>query len=112
MNYKRVELNDIVVYRFEGEFTVFTLDKFEEDLQRELSNGKYKFVFNFEKVDQIDSYGISLLIVAGKQAVTHGYKLAVSGANKRVALTIEVSEIDAVVKMFDTEEEAIAFLSS
>lgn len=99
--------NNIVIISVKGELSIFYIDPFENIVQKNIVEGKYKFIFDFREVTYIDSMGIGLLSIAGNNAAQNGSKIAVIVTNPKVRYTLNISKLNEIIEIVETKEDAI-----
>ena len=77
-----------------------------------LSEGEYtrKVVLNLEKVDYIDSGGVSWLVISHRRFNEAGGKLVIHSAPVVVAEVLKVMSLDRVLNLVDDEPAALALI--
>lgn len=68
------------------------------------------FMLDLTEVDFLSSAGLSVLVTAAQHAQTAGGRLAIVATNRTVLRALEVTGLDTVLTIFDTEGEATDFL--
>ena len=87
-------------------------EKYHAYIKELIAEGHMKYVFNFEKVDWINSTGIGIIMSAYNSIKSAGGTLAICGANKRVSDTYYVLQLDKIFDSFDDCKEAFTSLSN
>lgn len=99
--------NDIVKVKVKGELSIFYIDPFESIVQRNIIEGKTRFIFDLSEVTYIDSMGIGLLSIAANNASQKVERVAVIVTNPKIRYTLNVSRLHDVIHIVETEEEAL-----
>ncbi|MEN2998625.1 MAG: STAS domain-containing protein [Brevinematia bacterium] len=99
--------NDVVKVKVKGELSIFYIDPFESIVQKNIIEGKVRFIFDLTEVTYIDSMGIGLLSIAANNAYQKGEKVAVIVTNPKIRYTLNVSRLHDVIQIVDNEEEAL-----
>jgi len=73
--------------------------------------GRDRVVIDLSGVEYISSVGLRVLMVASKEAKTHGRTLAVCGLQPVVREIFEISRFNLVLKVFATLREALSAVS-
>jgi len=73
--------------------------------------GRDRVVIDLSGVEYISSVGLRVLMVASKEAKTHGRTLAVCGLQPVVREIFEISRFNLVLKVFPTLREALTAVS-
>ncbi len=66
-----------------------------------------KLVFDLSDVEYCDSSGLSAILLAFRMLHDEGGELRIAGAQKNVKALIEISQLDRILKLTDTVEEAV-----
>jgi anti-anti-sigma factor len=74
--------------------------------------GRDRVVIDLSGVEYISSVGLRVLMVASKEAKTHGRTLAVCGLQPVVREIFEISRFNLVLKVFATLREALTAVST
>lgn len=98
---------DIVKVKVKGELSIFYIDPFESVVQKNIIDGKSRFIFDLREVTYIDSMGIGLLSIAANNAHQKGEKVVVIVTNPKIKYTLNVSRLHDVITIVETEEEAL-----
>jgi anti-sigma B factor antagonist len=67
---------------------------------------------NLENFQWLNSAGLGVLVHALKRCEEAGGKFALVAPNERVTRVLQVAQLIQVFKIFDSEEEAVAYLRS
>ena len=109
MEFKTRERNDIVIYDLEWKFKV--IDEMPValhiDVKSHLASGKRHFLFNFEKVEYMDSFGLGELVASFLSISKIGGKLKLTNLLPRIRLLFETTGLNKVFDIIDNEETAI-----
>ncbi len=74
-----------------------------------LGNEGYKnMVLNLEAVNFVDSSGLSAILLANRQCKDAGGKLVVCHARPAVMKLIQISQLDQILNLSESEQDAIA----
>ena len=71
-----------------------------------------KVVLNLEKLDYVSSAGLRIIVRASKLLQINRGKLTICGAKGGVKTVLETAGIHSLLKVCDTEEDAVAALSA
>lgn len=77
------------------------------DIDKQLADVKGKLIINIEKLNYINSTGINFFIKALTKARVKNGDLILSGAQGSVLTIVQVSKMNEVFTMTETEEEAL-----
>jgi anti-sigma B factor antagonist len=97
---------DVVILDLNGRLWILDLPL--RDLMNSLlSEGKRNFVINLTGVDYIDSSGLGQLITIWTSIKNRGGHMTVFNPTKRVQRLLDITRLDTVFRIFDTEDEAV-----
>ena len=109
---KRLDRGVIVVY-VEGKMIGGDdSDTFHDYIKDLLADGQRKFVINLRKVPWADSRGIGMLIGAHTSIEKADGSLVLASIGERIDSILTLTRLLLIFKAFDSEEEAIEYLSS
>ncbi|MCT7980978.1 STAS domain-containing protein [Laspinema olomoucense] len=69
------------------------------------------FAIDMSQVEMIDSPGLFTLVSALRTAREHGSRLAIYHLKSPVRVIFEITQLDRIFEIFDTQEEAIAAIA-
>lgn len=109
MEIKIREKEDIVIFDVSGEIKRsdiidITLHQQVKDF---LDSGKRNILFNFNKVDFIDSFGVGEILASYISTHNLGGKLKISKISKKLFLVFQVTMLTNVLEIFDDEDIAL-----
>src|SRR5438045_4486508 len=81
---------------------------FSSALETVLKNESTNVIIDFTKIDYIDSTGIGELVGYLGKFTTQNRKLIVVNPSERIQKLLKLAKLDAVFKIYGSEEEAIA----
>jgi len=76
-----------------------------------IQDGKSHLVFNLSNVEMVDSFGIAVFISVLKQCKKAGGNLTLFGLNDQVVYLMELTRMDRVLDIWETEGQAIAHMN-
>ena len=86
-------------------------DKFRKELDETLeSSGTGSLILNLSEVSFIDSSGLGVILGRYKKISLQNGKMRIIGANPQVLKILELLGITKIMKIFNTEEEALGCL--
>src|SRR3982750_3718784 len=85
---------------------------FSSALENVLKNESSNVIIDFTKIDYIDSTGIGELVGYLGKFTTQNRKLILVNPSERIQKLLKLAKLDAVFKIYNTEEEAISAESS
>jgi anti-sigma B factor antagonist len=77
----------------------------------QLTAGKINFLFDFEKVDFIDSYGIGDIVAAYTAVQQKKGKLKLANLSQKIWLIFHYSGLTRILEMFDDRDKALKSFS-
>ena len=81
---------------------------FSSALENVLKNESTNVIVDFTKIDYIDSTGIGELVGYLGKFTTQNRKLILVNPSERIMKLLKLAKLDAVFKIYNTEEEAIS----
>ncbi|MDH4273037.1 MAG: STAS domain-containing protein [Candidatus Aminicenantes bacterium] len=104
-------VDDIAVFRIEGDFTriTCTAPTLHDLVKVQLAEGKRKIIFNFKKAGFVDSFGVGQIIATfiSTQNLGGSFKLAALPPKLFLTLTI-IMLVPKVLSVYPSEESAMA----
>lgn len=101
-------IDTVLVVSLEGKVLEETiLKQLLSDIEGKLSQVKGKLVINLERLDYINSTGISFFIKALTKSRVHNGDMVLSGAQGSVLSIVTISKMNEVFSMTETIEDAI-----
>jgi len=103
------EKKDVVIFDVEGEIRRSeTVDvSLHQLVKDQLDAGKRKVLFNFEKVQFIDSFGVGEILASYISTHNIGGKLKIAKISKKLYLVFQVTMLTKVLEIVDDEEKAL-----
>lgn len=106
---KTRDKGDVVIFDIEGE--IRRSDRSEttvhEMVKDRLESGTRNILFNFEKVEFIDSFGVGEILASYISTQNLGGKLKLTRLSKKLYLVFQVTMLTKVLEIFDSEESAL-----
>lgn len=81
---------------------------FSSALENVLKNESTNVIIDFTKIDYIDSTGIGELVGYLGKFTTQNRKLILVNPSERIQKLLKLAKLDAVFKIYNNEDEAIA----
>jgi anti-sigma B factor antagonist len=101
-------IDTVLVVSLEGKVLEETiLKQLLSDIESKLLQVKGKLVINLERLDYINSTGISFFIKALTKSRVHNGDMVLSGAQGSVLSIVTISKMNEVFTMTETVEKAI-----
>jgi len=100
--------NSILVLSLTGELDAHTVPLLKTAIDKALSSGTTKIMFDFSALTYISSAGIGILNAALSSVKTKGGKISIGGANKTVMDTLDVMYFTKKVNVFASPADAFS----
>lgn len=106
--------DDIVLIKVEGELTIFTeeYEMLHKEISAYIKMGLYKFIVDLRGVTYLDSSGLGIIIRLATHAFKQNSKVCLLYDGPQVERLLYVSNIDKIVHVVSSIDEAYAFLRS
>ncbi len=101
-------VNGVCVVELRGRFDAQEAPRVITLLQEALDAGQARVVVNLKAVHFVDSTGLSVLVRVMKQSRQRQGDVRICGLQQPVRIIFELTRMDHVFALFDTEEQAIA----
>jgi anti-anti-sigma factor len=102
---------DVVVLSFVGYLDRFGAQDLKTFFDHQLQAGKRKFVFDFSRLELLNSQGLAALLeTAGRVVEEHDGSMAAFGCDKQTQAVLEMSSFFYLATETDNLEQAIASL--
>jgi anti-sigma B factor antagonist len=93
----------------QGELDVQSVGELRNQLNKALDAGTTRVVVDLAEVSFIDSLSLSALVAARRRLGDDG-RLAVVAVHEYVRLILQATGLEQVLDVFDTREDAVAFV--
>lgn len=87
-------------------------EKIHGEIKELLEKGHKQFLFNFAKVDWINSTGVGIMVSCYHSITSLEGRMVICGANDRVTNVYYVSQLDKIFETYASCDEAITALST
>jgi anti-anti-sigma factor len=104
--------NDVALIAFAGDFDTNTSPEAQQALDAIVEGGGHKIVVDFTSVDYISSAGLRVLLATVKRLDGVGGAFHLFGLNETVREVFEISGFSMILKVFETEAEALGSIST
>jgi len=106
---KTREKGDVVIFDIEGEIRRSDMSEatLHELVKDRLEAGTRNILFNFEKVEFIDSFGVGEILASYISTHNLGGKFKLARISKKLYLVFQVTMLTKVLEIFDNEESAL-----
>ena len=101
------EIEDIIIVKVAGqiksEYEMMFREKLDEIIQKDYKN----IIINLEKVDFMNSSSLGALLDFLDKTKSKGVRLVLAELNPEIMKLLEITRLDKVFEIYDTEREAI-----
>ncbi len=104
MDAKSFQQGSVTVVQISGEINISTSPELRKLFEKEALK---KIVVDLEKVTYIDSSGLATLVEILKRTKNQGGSLGLSGMSDKVKSLFEITKLDKLFKIFQSQEEAV-----
>ena len=101
---------DSSIVDIRGDVTASADTAFTDAYTQASSDGVRAIILNFSGLEYMNSSGIGLLVTLLIRANRQGQSLFAVGLNEHYRHIFEITRLDEAIRIFDTEEEAMAGL--
>ena len=108
MNIETRESQGIQIVAFEGNLDTNTSPEAESKINELIDAGKQKLLVNFEQLNFISSSGLRVLLATVKKLNASGGELRICSLNATVQEVFDISGFITILKVKNTEEEALS----
>ena len=99
---------NISILHVEGKILGNAADTFRKEMNEQLQTGRDKLVVDLMNVPLIDSSALGAIVITLKYCQQSGGKLVLLNPQKAVREVLEVTQLNTVIEIYDTEEGACA----
>lgn len=92
----------------EGEVDVYTAPLLRQAIVDEVEKGTKHLLVDLSKVEYLDSTGLGILIGGVKRLKEQDGSLRLLGASPRITRIFEITGLNKIFDIYDTEEAALA----
>ena len=100
--------DEITIISPSGRLDIITAWEFRLKLQASISADSPHTLVNLSEVDFIDSSGLTSLVAGMRDADKIGGSFRICNVHPEAKLVFEVTMMDSVFEIYDTEDEALA----
>jgi len=108
MHISQKEANGINTYEIKGDIDINSSPDIREAFEKGVKNKMMKIIVNLNSVSYVDSSGLATLVEMLKKTRGYGGKLRISNLAPKVKSLFEITKLEKLFEIFETEEEAIA----
>lgn len=102
----------VCVITLSGDIDAYTAPSFKDAIDKNISAGKFRIVFDFSGVNYISSAAIGVLNAALHTVKANGGKMSIACANKTVHDTLDVMYFTKKVSVKNTLDSSIKEVSA
>jgi len=108
MQINEKKAGDILIYNINGDIDINSSPDIRKAFERSVSQKAMKTVINLKGVSYVDSSGLATLVEMLKRVRTYGGKMRLSNLATKVKSLFEITKLEKLFEIYDTEEEACA----
>ncbi len=108
MKIMQKENNGIMTFIVDGDIDINTSPDLRESFEQVAGNKAMKIVVDLNGVSYVDSSGLATLVEMLKKTRGYGGKLRLLNLAPKVKSLFEITKLEKLFEIFDTEEEAVA----
>ena len=99
--------DDVALIDLAGEVDAYTSARFREVMMDIIEDGSPRLIVSMARVDYIDSSGLGALVGGLKRTSERDGKIIIVCHQSQVRKVFEITGLEKVFPIFDTEEEAL-----
>ena len=108
MRYEQEHQGELTIVRVrEAKLTSAEAPEMKTAFLQLITEGQRILVLNLEDVQYMDSTGLGSFLFGIRQADANDKEVAFCGLNARIQSLIHIAHLDAILEIYDTEEEAV-----
>ena len=104
-------INGYSVIDFEGEVNGFAENMLMDAYKQASQNNAKVIIFNFDKLEYLNSSGIGLLVTILIRAQRQNQRLLACGLSEHYREIFNLTRLDEAIGIYDTESDAITSIS-
>ena|SRR3989338_2086537 len=104
MQVKAIEQEGVMIFQVDGEINISTSPELRKMFEKQPAK---KVVIHLEKVTYVDSSGLATLVEMLKKTKSQGGSLGLSGMSDKVKSLFEITKLDKLFAIFQSQEEAV-----
>jgi anti-sigma B factor antagonist len=98
--------NDMVICSVSGDIDINSSPQIRKSFDKIIDGKTMKIIINLSGVSYIDSSGLATLVEILKKTRNYGGKLRLSNLAAKVKSLFEITKLEKLFDIYDTEEEA------
>ena len=102
-----IELSNCTVLAMSSRLDGSHTKELETKVEELIGNGNSRLLFDFEELDNSNSAGLRILVMAYQQLQPNGGKVAVCCARDYIQEVFEISGYDSLFGMYSSRDEAV-----
>jgi anti-sigma B factor antagonist len=106
MQISQKQNNGIITYEVKGDIDINSSPGIRDAFEKGVKEKFMKVVVNLSSVSYIDSSGLATLVEMLKKTRLYGGKLRLSNLAPKVKSLFEITKLEKLFEIFETEEEA------
>lgn len=103
-----IRRDDVVILQIVGDIDMHSSTELRGELLEIAQEPPAKTIINMSEVDFMDSSGVAVLIEALQLHRRNSGRLKLVGINPRVRSIFEISRLDTIFEIYDSEDEAVS----
>ena len=107
MKISQKQNNGITIFNIDGDIDINSSPDMREAFEDIANTKTMRIVVNLSGVSYVDSSGLATLVEMLKKTRTYGGKLRLGNLAPKVKSLFEITKLEKLFDIFDTEEEAI-----
>jgi anti-sigma B factor antagonist len=108
MQISQKQNNGITIYEVKGDIDINSSPDVRDVFERGVKDKITKIIVNLNSVSYIDSSGLATLVEMLKKTRLYGGNLRLSNLAPKVKSLFEITKLEKLFEIFETEEEAAA----
>lgn len=106
--YSRI-VDNILIIDIIGEIDIYNSSNIKELIMKKIENGEINIIINLNRVNYIDSSGIGTFISCNSLLSKYKGKLVIENINESIKKIFRLTQLDTILNIKNSEEEAINF---
>lgn len=107
MKIKETKNQDVLILELEGRLDSTSLGKIEHRLPDLIESGEQNILLDFSGLDYINSAGLRVLILAGKQLKKTGGKIVLCSMQDYIKEVFDISGFSSFFRIIANQQEAL-----
>ena len=108
MQINKTKQQDIVICQINGDVDINSSPDIRRAFDELAGLKQKKIIINLKEVSYIDSSGLATLVEMLKKAKSYGGRLKLSNLADRVKGLFEITKLEKIFEIYDTQEEAMS----